>query len=215
MDNGIGLEKDQLSAIFDLFVQVDNSPARSQGGLGLGLTLVKRLVELHGGRVEAQSDGLGQGSTFTVHLPTLTDAPESQPALGERPTKQPARPRLLVIDDNSDAAMTLSMLLTLKGYEVHTRTSGQAGLEAAASLEPVAILLDIGMPDLDGYETCRLIREQSWGRAMIVIALTGYGQDEDRQRTQAAGFDGHLVKPVDLVVLLKLITNLMNREKVS
>ncbi|WP_128546259.1 PAS domain S-box protein [Larkinella soli] len=209
-DNGIGLVKDQLSTIFELFVQVDNSPARSQGGLGLGLTLVKRLVELHGGRVEAQSEGLGQGSTFTVHLPTLHKAAESQPTSPERSTDQAVRQRLLVIDDNPDAAMTLSLLLKLKGFEMHTRNSGQAGLEAAESLAPRAILLDIGMPDLDGYETCRLIRQQSWGRAMIIIALTGYGQDEDRQRTQEAGFDGHLVKPVDLEVLLKLVNELLD-----
>ena len=211
-DNGIGLAADQLGAIFELFVQVDNSVARSQGGLGLGLTLVKRLVELHGGRVEAQSEGIGKGSSFRVHLPTLvmTPQPSAQPA--ERTSEPPTRPRILVVDDNADAALTLSMLLTLKGYQVLTRQGGQAGLEAAEALRPAAILLDIGMPGLDGYETCRLIRQQPWGQALVVIALSGYGQEEDRQRTREAGFNGHLVKPVDLEVLTKLLTDLLGKK---
>ena len=207
-DNGIGLAADQLSAIFELFVQVDTSLARSKGGLGLGLTLVKRLVEMHGGRVEAHSKGLGQGSTFQVHLPTLTTVAEQ----ATRPTLQATNPaatrRILVVDDNADAALTLSMLLKLKGYEAHTRTSGRAGIEAAQALQPSAILLDIGMPELDGYETCRLIREQSWGQTLVVIALSGYGQKEDRQRTKEAGFDAHLVKPVNLAALTDLLTTL-------
>ena len=208
-DNGIGLTAEQQVTIFELFVQVDNSLARSKGGLGLGLTLVKRLVELHGGQVDAQSEGLGKGSTFHVHLPTLTPAP--QPSLSPvkgQPDEIPTQ-RILVVDDNADAALTLSMLLRLKGYEVHTRTSGQAGLDAAEGLHPAAILLDIGMPGMDGYETCRLLREQSWGRSVVVIALSGYGQEEDRQRTKAAGFDGHLVKPVDLGALLVFLTSLL------
>ena len=211
-DNGIGLRADQLSTIFELFVQVDNSTARSKGGLGLGLTLVKRLVELHGGRVEARSEGLGQGSTFTVHLPTLQAAVErvATPHLPEGDSSSAAG-RILVIDDNADAGFTLAMLLKLKGYETHTRTSGRAGLEASEDLQPSAILLDIGMPDLDGYATCRLIREQAWGQAVVMIALTGYGQEEDRQRTREAGFDGHLVKPVDLGALTKLLTDLLDR----
>ena len=211
-DNGIGLAADQLEAIFELFVQVDNSLARSQGGLGLGLTLVKRLVELHGGRVEAQSEGLGQGSTFTVYLPTLAaeieEVPKADPLVSD---SSPSR-RILVVDDNADAGLTLAMLLKLKGYEAHTRTSGRAGIEAAQALQPSAILLDIGMPDLDGYATSRLIREQVWGRDVVIIALTGYGQDEDRQRTRAAGFDGHLVKPVDLVLLTNLLTDLQGKD---
>ena len=210
-DNGIGLGSDQLTAIFDLFVQVDTSTARSKGGLGLGLTLVKRLVELHAGQVAAQSEGLGRGSTFTVRLPTLTSAspPLLKPA--ERPTPGAANHRLLIIDDNADAALSLRMLLRLKGYEAHSRTSGRAGLEAAEQLQPAAILLDIGMPEMDGYETCRLLREQSWGQGLVVIALSGYGQAEDRQRTQEAGFDGHLVKPVELERLTELLTSLLKK----
>lgn len=208
-DNGIGLKAEQLETIFELFMQVDNSAARSKGGLGLGLTLVKRLVEMHGGRVDAQSAGLGQGSTFTVHLPTLATAMEDIPKADLPMNDSSSSQRILVVDDNVDAGLTLSMLLKLKGYEAHTRTSGRAGIEAAQALQPSAILLDIGMPDLDGYATSRLIREQVWGQDMVIIALTGYGQEEDRQRTRAAGFNGHLVKPVDLALLTKLLTDLL------
>lgn len=210
-DDGIGLAADQLGTIFELFVQVDNSLARSQGGLGLGLTLVKTLVEGHQGQVEAQSEGLGQGSTFTIHLPLLpmrspTPAPPVLPSSSPDPVD---RPRLLIIDDNADAALTLAMLLKLKGYEVHTRTDGRSGLVAVEQLKPQAVLLDIGMSGLDGYQTCQLLRLQGWGEQVIVIALTGYGQAEDRQRTRAAGFDAHLVKPVDLTVLLNLLIALL------
>jgi PAS domain S-box-containing protein len=207
-DNGIGLEAEQLDAIFELFVQVDNSVARSQGGLGLGLTLVKQLVELHGGRVDVRSAGLGQGSEFSVYLPLLS-ADKLQPAINQVTPQPTLQPPLLVIDDNADAALTLAMLLKLKGYQVHTRSSGRAGLEAAEQVRPAAILLDIGMPDLDGYETCRLLRQQPWGKSVPVIALTGYGQAEDLRRTHEAGFNAHLVKPVDLVALTQLLTQLL------
>lgn len=213
-DNGIGLSADQLETIFALFVQVDNSLARSKGGLGLGLTLVKRLVELHGGRVEAQSEGIGKGSTFTVHLPTVNTAPEPTSTLAESRLESrtsadtPTQP-ILVVDDNADAAFTLSMFLKLKGYEVHTCHSGQSGLEATETLKPAVVLLDIGMPGMDGYETARAIRSQPWGLAVILIALTGYGGEADKQRTQAAGFNGHLVKPVDLDAIVTLLTDLL------
>ncbi|CAN5618334.1 hypothetical protein BH09BAC4_BH09BAC4_03150 [soil metagenome] len=209
-DNGIGLAADQLTAIFELFVQVDNSLARSQGGLGLGLTLVKQLVELHGGQVEAQSEGLGKGSTFTVRLPVLTQATVPAASSSSPFPDPPARQVILVIDDNPDATQIMSMLLKLKGYDVHSRHSGRAGLEAAERLKPAAILLDIGMPELDGYATCQLLRQQPWGEEIAVIALTGYGQEEDHQRTRAAGFTAHLVKPVDIAVLTNLLTNLLD-----
>ncbi|GGC06812.1 ATP-binding protein [Dyadobacter sediminis] len=210
-DNGIGLATDQLSAIFELFVQVDNSLARSKGGLGLGLTLVKRLVEMHGGRVEAQSEGIGKGSSFTVHLPMLgvTGMQLVKPAL--QIAESAIAKRILVIDDNADAGLMMAMLLNIKGYEAHTRTSGRAGIEAAQEVQPAAILLDIGMPGLDGYATCGLIRQQAWGQAVVVIAVTGYGQDGDRQRTKEAGFDGHLVKPVDLESMTSLLTGLLDK----
>ncbi|MFD1145138.1 PAS domain S-box protein [Larkinella insperata] len=208
-DNGVGLAADQQNAIFELFVQVDNSLARSQGGLGLGLTLVKRLVEMHGGRVEVESEGLGNGSTFTVYLPTQHVSPDMPP---ERLTTNPAeaaRLPIIVVDDNADAALSLQLLLQLNGYQTHTRNSGRAGFEAAEKLRPAVMLLDINMPELDGYETCRLIRQQPWGNDLLIIALTGYGQPEDKQRTQKAGFDGHLVKPVDMETLTELLTTLL------
>lgn len=214
-DNGIGLAADHLSSIFELFVQADQATARSTGGLGVGLTLVRRLVELHGGRVEAQSQGVGQGSTFTVYLPTLTALAQGTGKVLTEPLGKAGSWRILVIDDNADAAMILGMLLKRKGYEAYTRTSGQAGIEAAEELQPAAILLDLGMPGLDGYETCRLIRQHSWGRALVIIALTGYGQAEDRQRTKEAGFNGHLVKPVDLAVLTTLLTDLLGKHSTA
>ena len=212
-DNGIGLASDKLTSIFELFVQVDNSLARSKGGLGLGLTLVKQLVDMHGGWVEALSEGLGQGSTFRIHLPTLPVAPVTESTSAGSTSHRVAAARLLVVDDNEDAALTLALLLKMKGYEVHTCNSGRSGLEAAQSLQPAAILLDISMPEMDGYETCRLLRQQSWGVGMRLIALTGYGQAEDRQRTKEVGFDGHLVKPVDLEALTKLLTNLLEKNQ--
>lgn len=204
-DNGIGLEADQLKSIFELFVQVDNSLARSKGGLGLGLTLVKRLVELHGGWVEAQSEGVGKGSTFEVHLSTINAAPERTLKPEEGSSSHLLIHRILVIDDNTDAAFTLSILLKLKGYEVHVRHSGPQGVKAAEELHPGMILCDIGMPGMDGYATARLIRQQPWGKAMRLIALTGYGSPDDKQRAQEAGFNWHLVKPVDIDELHHLL----------
>lgn len=204
-DNGIGLRADQLTAVFELFVQADNSLARQQGGLGIGLTLVQRLVSMHGGRVEARSPGLGGGSEFLVTLPLL-DEPANEPMTMVIPSdSELSRHRILVIDDNADAALTLSMLLKLKGYAVHTQYSGRAGIEVAETLRPTVILCDIGMPEMDGYETVRLIRQQAWGKDVLLMALSGYGQAEDSQRAKEAGFDGHLVKPVDLSALVALI----------
>ncbi|PQA56905.1 PAS domain-containing hybrid sensor histidine kinase/response regulator [Siphonobacter curvatus] len=210
-DNGIGLTREQQASIFDLFVQVDHSLARSQGGLGVGLTVVKRLVEMHGGRIDVQSPGLGQGSTFTIYLPTLEiqRTKEITPHTHEAVTQY----RILIVDDNPDACLTLRMYLELKGYEVHTENSGHAGIKAAERVRPDAILLDIGMPGLDGYETCRLIRQQSWGESILLIALTGYGQFEDKQRTLEAGFDEHLVKPVKLELLMQLMEDWMKRKQ--
>ncbi len=206
-DDGIGIAADQLERIFELFAQVDASLERSKGGLGLGLTLVRQLVELHGGRVTASSKGLWQGSEFSVRLPTLREVPKLSPPadVGMKPL---APRRILVVDDNPDAALTLAMLLKLKGFDTHTRHSGQEGIAAAESLQPEVIVLDIGMPGLNGYDTCRRLRQQVWGQSMRVIALTGYGQEEDKRLSKAAGFDAHLVKPVDLGDLLALLTSL-------
>lgn len=207
-DNGIGIPTHELARIFEMFAQVDTSLGRSQGGLGLGLTLVHELVGLHGGRVEASSPGLGQGSEFVVYLPLLTELKEELHLQDSPDSAKPAGHRLLVIDDNADAALTLSLLLEFKGYQVTTACSGQEGLQTAQALHPTVILCDISMPGMDGYETCRLIRAQPWGRSVVLVALTGYGQAEDKLRTKQAGFDAHLVKPVDITDLSKWLSEL-------
>lgn len=207
-DDGVGVEADQLASIFEMFVQVNTSLDRPQGGLGLGLTVAKRLVEGHGGRIAVHSAGLGQGSEFLIQLPALTATPESPPVPGAGTKRATTGRRVLVIDDNQDAAVTLAMLLKLTGHEVHTRYGGWEGIEAAGSLHPQVVLLDIGMPLLNGYDACRLIREQPWGQSMVLIALTGYGQEEDKRRSREAGFDAHLVKPVSLADLTQFLNAL-------
>lgn len=198
-DTGIGIAPELLSGIFDLFVQADPSASRSQGGLGIGLTLVKSLVEMHGGTICARSGGLGRGSEFVVRLPLA----RAQSADGSRDSASmqlpPARiiRRVLVIDDNQDAAETLALLLQLEGHEVHVAHDGPAGLEAAVSLRPDVIFLDLGMPGMDGYEVARRLRQEPGLKETRLAALTGWGQQEDRRRSAEAGFDAHLVKPVD------------------
>jgi CheY-like chemotaxis protein len=203
-DSGIGMTREQLPRVFDIFMQADTSLHRTQDGLGLGLTLVKNLVERHAGTVEAHSAGVGQGSEFVVRLPLLS-GPRSalqQQFPGVEPTSQR---RILVVDDNRDAADSLAMLLKLSGHEVHIAHDGVAAVEGAAALQPEVILLDIGLPRLNGYDAARLIREQQRHRAITLVALTGWGQDQDRRRSQEAGFDAHLVKPVDFSALTKLL----------
>jgi len=207
-DNGIGIEPAHLSGLFEMFRQVDTSLERSRDGLGIGLTLVKTLVEMHGGSVEAHSDGLGRGSEFVVRLPVLADSQRPAPApVPEAPASRVPR-RVLIVDDSEDGAASLAMLLGLDGHETHLAHDGIAALEAADRLRPDAVLLDIGLPGLNGYEVCARLRQQSWGRDLVVIALTGWGQEEDRQRSRDAGFDAHLVKPVDSARLLKLLAEL-------
>ena len=199
-DSGIGLEPESMGRIFEMFAQVKSALDRSEGGLGIGLALVKGLAELHGGAVEARSPGLGQGSTFSVHLP-VTQASSSAEIQGvsipQAPVVAVPTRRVLVADDNKDAAMTLQAILELDGHEVHLAHDGQAALEAAERLGPQVAVLDIGMPKLNGYEIARRIRSSDWGRHGRLIALTGWGQEGDRQRAFAAGFDAHLTKPVD------------------
>ncbi len=207
-DTGIGLAPDQLTAVFELFVQMDNSLARSQGGLGLGLTLVRKLVEMHGGWVEAHSKGLSEGSEFRVYLPLLAEPAKTINPATEQASAQLPGHTILVVDDNRDAADSLSMFLALKGHQVHTRYGGREALEAVTTVQPTVVLLDIGMPDLDGYQTCQLIRQQAGNQHIALIALTGYGQVEDKQRSQEAGFYTHVVKPVDLTALTQLLTSL-------
>ncbi|MGV3561311.1 PAS domain S-box protein [Larkinella arboricola] len=209
-DNGIGLTPDQQTAIFELFVQVDVSLARSEGGLGIGLTLVKRLVEMHGGRVQAHSPGLGQGSEFVICLPLLEQSPKALTPIAAPLDAKVVHQRILVIDDNVGLALLLAQTLKQSGYEVPSRHSGREGIQAAEVLHPTAILCDIGMPELDGYETCRLIRQQPWGQDVVMIAVTGYGGEEDKRRAREAGFDHHLVKPLDM----KLLTQLLNQHSI-
>jgi PAS domain S-box-containing protein len=198
VDTGIGIATEMLPHIFDVFVQVDHATTRAHGGLGLGLTLVKNFVELHGGRVEAHSAGPGTGSAFVVRLPLAREpVREAASADMRRPFATGSGRRLLVIDDNQDAARTLGMLLELQGFDVRIAHDGPSGLKLATEFRPKLILLDLGMPGMDGYAVVRTIRDTASISDTIVVALTGWGKDEDRRRTARAGFDHHLVKPVD------------------
>lgn len=205
-DTGLGLAADQLPRIFELFLQVDTSLERARDGLGLGLALVKNLVEMHDGTVEARSAGLGQGSEFVVRLPLLSGALPAPPRerSGIKPVATVPR-RILVVDDNLDSAKSLSMLLKLMGHEVDTAHDGLEAVGKAAAFRADVVLLDIGMPVLNGYDAARRIREQQRHKGPRLVALTGWGQEADRRRSEEAGFDAHLVKPVDLADLTKLL----------
>ncbi len=194
-DNGRGMSAEVLHRAFELFYQEERSPDRSRGGLGIGLTLVRQLVELHGGSVEASSEGEGRGSRFTIRLPLSVPDARTEPAVGARPAEG-GRWRILLVEDNADARQMLQMLLTLAGHEVDSAPDGVTGLEKAAANSPDIVLIDLGLPGLDGYEVARRLR--AGGRSDLgLIALTGYGQPNDRQAALAAGFDVHVVKPVD------------------
>ncbi|HEX2539873.1 MAG TPA: CHASE3 domain-containing protein [Caldimonas sp.] len=197
-DDGIGIAAEHLRTVFEMFSQVDASLDRSQGGLGIGLNLVKRLVDLHGGSIEAKSDGLHRGSEFIVRLPVATEAMPSPDGCGLDGRAEVRPLRILVVDDNEDSADSLVMLLALEGHEPHVARDGPEALQRAAALRPEAVLLDIGLPGLNGYEVCKRLRAEPWGEEMAIIAVTGWGQDEDRRRSASAGFDGHLVKPATL-----------------
>ena len=207
-DNGIGIAADQLPRLFEMFMQVDTSQERSREGLGIGLTLVKTLVEMQDGTVEAHSEGPGRGSEFVIRLPTVAEMPRPLPRETAAEPLPAVRRRILVVDDNEDAAEWLATVLRLHGHETHVAYDGLEAVTTAERIRPDAVLLDIGLPRLDGYEACRRIRAQSWGRDLLLVALTGWGQDEDRQESRDAGFDAHLVKPVDDEVLLKLLASL-------
>ena len=206
-DNGIGLSPSALAHIFEMFSQGHVDGGRAEGGLGIGLALVKGIVDLHGGGIEAFSDGPGFGSEFAVTLPchvSGTMRPATLPA-GPEPRNSIVPRRILIADDNEDAANTLAMLLQMAGHEVCTALGGQAALTLAGSFRPEVALLDIGMPDVDGYEVAKRVRQTPWGRDALLIALTGLGQDDDKRRARAAGFDHHLTKPVDLHDLDELL----------
>jgi len=204
-DNGLGIPAESLPQIFQMFSQVDRNLERAQGGLGIGLTLVRRLVEMHDGQVEAYSDGPGWGSQFVVRLPVIKATQQAAPSQAEDDVSTTAKRRILVVDDNRDSATSLSMMLTLMGNETQTAYDGLAALEVAEMFRPDVILLDIGLPKLNGYDACRRIREQAWSKGIVIVALTGWGQEEDRRRSQDAGFDHHLVKPVDPTDLSRLL----------
>ena len=212
-DNGIGMDPDEITKIFGLFVQVDTSLERSVSGLGLGLTLVDRIVQMHGGTTEAFSEGAGHGSEFVVRLP-IAQSPIQQPVLplAEESTAT-KRLRILVVDDNEDSARTMAMLLQHIGNEAFTAFDGVTALEAAERLRPDLAILDIGLPGLNGYEVATKIRATEWGQAVKLIALTGWGQDEHRARSADAGFDAHLVKPAEFAELRKLVSRLASRDK--
>lgn len=205
-DSGIGIPADQLTTVFDMFKQVAHPSKRGEGGLGIGLTLVRRLVELHGGTVLAGSEGPGRGSEFVVRLP-LGVGDTSAPGAAGRGRELPQMRALsvLVVDDNSDSAESLALLLSLSGHRTMVVQDGIAAVEAAERSRPDVVLLDLGLPRIDGFEVCRRIRAQAGGRQMTIVALTGWGQDEDRRKTREAGFDAHLVKPVDYDALMHLL----------
>ena len=205
-DTGIGIPAEMLPRVFDLFVQGTSGPGGA-AGLGIGLALARQLVELHCGRLEVESEGHGRGSAFTIRMPALTWAslPPADDTGPESPT--PLATRVLIIDDNVDAAEMLAAVVAAMGAKVRTATNGPDGIRDAAAFKPDVILLDIGMPDMDGYETCRSLRASPAGRDCVIFALTGWGQDHDRQRALAGGFDAHLTKPADPQVLASLLRN--------
>jgi PAS domain S-box-containing protein len=204
-DNGVGIPAELLPRVFEMFRQGDHSAERAQGGLGIGLTLVQRLVAMHGGFVEAHSEGPGQGSEFIVRLPlAATGHDPATPATAVDEHSAISARRILVIDDNRDAADSLATLLTMSGHEVRSAYDGQTGIDTAQDFRPDVVLLDIGLPKLNGYEVAKRIRAQR-GKDVLLVALTGWGQDEDRKRSMAAGFDHHLLKPIDFADLFELL----------
>ncbi|MGA1834322.1 ATP-binding protein [Rhizobium wenxiniae] len=213
-DNGIGIPAEMQSDVFRLFAQIGDHRERSQGGLGIGLALVKQLVELHGGSVSASSEGADQGSVFTVQIP-LTAAPDEI-----TPAEQSAEPaantsrrlKVLVIDDNPIIADTMGMLLEDIGHEFEAVHNGRGALDAARNYRPDAILLDIGLPDMDGYEVCRALRHDHLFEHTTIIAQTGWGQDKDKELAKEAGFDFHLTKPVPLADLQRILSDVLPRE---
>jgi PAS domain S-box-containing protein len=207
-DCGVGIPPAALPKIFDMFRQADDEGSRARGGLGIGLSLVKRIAEMHGGSVDASSDGAGRGSEFVVRIPVIAaqrgNANRELPAASVPVLKR----RILVVDDNTDAAESLAALLSINGHETRMAHDGPQAVAEAKAFQPDVVFLDIGMPTMDGHETARRIRQEPWGKQMVLVALTGWGQTEDRRRSQEAGFDHHLVKPADPTVVAKLISSL-------
>lgn len=214
-DQGIGIQADMLETIFEMFTQVERPQPSPHDGLGVGLTLVKRLVELHGGSVSAWSEGPGMGSSFHVRLGLLrTTGGETRPLpVAGKITDGSPRARILVADDNYDAAQSLALMLGMDGHDVRTASDGLEALRVAEEFRPQIVLLDIGMPKLDGYEAARRLRERPWASTTLLFALTGWGQEEDRERGRQAGFDRHLVKPVDPEALSQLLNQTLENSE--
>jgi len=207
-DTGIGISAESMPKIFELFTQIPSERVASTGGLGIGLALVRALVELHGGEIDATSPGMDQGSEFTVRLPLLDAATRDSGNGATEPKAEPAiqvRRNILIADDNQDALESLALMLRMEGHEVHCASDGQEALELAGQRHPEIVVLDVGMPKLDGCEVARRIRAESWGRDAVLVALTGWGQEVDRRRSREAGFDMHLVKPVDPATLCDML----------
>jgi signal transduction histidine kinase/CheY-like chemotaxis protein len=206
-DTGMGIPAGELERIFDMFAQVEHGQSRDTGGLGIGLSLAKSLVTLHGGTIEAHSDGPGTGSEFVVRVPALPaqPAPDEAPTLAAPKAIPGPSGRILAVEDNLDALEAVTTMLRLAGHEVETAEDGPAAVAKACASHPEIVLLDIGLPGLDGYEVARRIRSQPWGRDVVLIAMTGWGQDKDKREARAAGFDAHLTKPVDPEELERLL----------
>jgi CheY-like chemotaxis protein/anti-sigma regulatory factor (Ser/Thr protein kinase) len=212
-DNGVGIPPEMLNEVFDMFAQVNRTLDRSQGGLGIGLSLVRRLTEMHGGTVTAESEGLGLGSVFTVHIPVMAPAElpaESREAPDPEQSKRPGL-RVLVIDDIPDVADVLKMLLDLEGFETCVAYSGAVALESAREFRPDVVICDIGLPEMDGHEIARRLRRDPELAPATLIAMTGWGAEGEVRRTRESGFDFHLVKPVDANSLLELLSQMQPR----
>ncbi len=215
-DDGVGIPPHMLSRVFEMFAQVDPSLERARSGLGIGLSIVKRLVEMHGGSVEARSDGPGAGSEFIVRLPLAgASGAKRESRSGAGAERIVDRRRILVVDDNHDSACSLALMLEVRGHETRTAHDGHEALKLAEAFRPHAILMDLGMPRLNGYQTCQRIREHAWGREPCLVAVTGWGQDQDRSRSREAGFDHHLVKPVDPAKLEEILAGIERMDVAS
>jgi CheY-like chemotaxis protein len=205
-DTGIGIPANKLTSVFEMFAQIQSLPERSRGGLGIGLTVVKRLVEMHGGSVSVSSEGPGRGSEFSVRLPILVkDHPELPSRRETDRERTVSARRILVVDDDADSAASLALLLRMSGNETAMAHDGQAAVAAVESFRPDVVLMDISLPKLDGHDAARRIREEPWGKDVVLVALTGWGQEEDRRKSRDAGFDEHMVKPVDYDALMRFL----------
>ncbi len=206
-DTGIGIPADKRDRIFEMFSQIDRPMEKGYTGLGIGLTLVKSLVEMHGGTIEVKSDGPARGSEFQIRLPILTDKPIEEKFSAEVDSSEAVerKRRVLIVDDNAAAAKMLSLIVKMLGNEVRTAGDGREAVELASQFLPEVVLMDLGMPRMNGYEAARQIRQQSWGENMMLIALSGWGQDDDKRKTKEAGFDHHLIKPAEPSELRKLL----------